>query len=232
MAAIATGAQSVRVIWAIIRKDLLIEWRSQARIVSLSAFAVLVLLLFSFAVGPHTESLRRHASGYLWLGVIFASTLLVQQSMRTEIESDAMTQLQLVPVSSTSLFYGKAIACFFQLLLISLVMLPPLFALCDIKLTESLGWLMLVLILGNAGIAAPGALYSAMTARMNAQQLLIPLLLYPLLVPALLSAVKSTSLILSGDPMGQLSSWVGLLICFDLVFWSVCGILYGRVIDR
>ncbi|MGC6508600.1 MAG: heme exporter protein CcmB [Myxococcota bacterium] len=232
MAAIATGAQSVRVIWAIIQKDLLIEWRSQARIVSLSAFAVLVLLLFSFAVGPHTESLRRHASGYLWLGVIFASTLLVQQSMRTEIESDAMTQLQLVPVSSTSLFYGKAIACFFQLLLISLVMLPPLFALCDLNLTESLGWLMLVLILGNAGIAAPGALYSAMTARMNAQQLLIPLLLYPLLVPALLSAVKSTSLILSGDPMGQLSSWVGLLICFDLVFWSVCGILYGRVIDR
>lgn len=222
----------MRVIWAIIRKDLLIEWRSQARIVSLSAFAVLVLLLFSFAVGPHTESLRRHASGYLWLGVIFASTLLVQQSMRTEIESDAMTQLQLVPVSSTSLFYGKAIACFFQLLLISLVMLPPLFALCDLNLTESLGWLMLVLILGNAGIAAPGALYSAMTARMNAQQLLIPLLLYPLLVPALLSAVKSTSLILSGDPMGQLSSWVGLLICFDLVFWSVCGILYGRVIDR
>ncbi|MEC8382460.1 MAG: heme exporter protein CcmB, partial [Myxococcota bacterium] len=126
-------------IWAIIRKDLLIEWRSQARIVSLSAFAVLVLLLFSFAVGPHTESLRRHASGYLWLGVIFASTLLVQQSMRTEIESDAMTQLQLVPVSSTSLFYGKAIACFFQLLLISLVMLPPLFALCDLNLTESLG---------------------------------------------------------------------------------------------
>ena len=222
----------MRVIWAIIRKDLLIEWRSQARIVSLSAFAVLVLLLFSFAVGPHTESLRRHASGYLWLGVIFASTLLVQQSMRTEIESDAMTQLQLVPVSSTSLFYGKAIACFFQLLLISLVMLPPLFALCDLNLTESLGWLMLVLILGNAGIAAPGALYSAMTARMNAQQLLIPLLLYPLLVPALLSAVKSTSLILSGDPMGQLSSWMGLLICFDLVFWSVCGILYGRVIDR
>ena len=222
----------MRVICAIIRKDLLIEWRAQARIVSLSAFAVLVLLLFSFAVGPHTESLRRHASGYLWLGVIFASTLLVQQSMRTEVESDAMTQLQLVPVSSTSLFYGKAIACFFQLLLISLVMLPPLFALCDLNLTESFGWLMLVLFLGNAGIAAPGALYSAMTARMNAQQLLIPLLLYPLLVPALLSAVKSTSLIFSGDPMGQLTSWVGLLLCFDLVFWSVCGILYGRVIDR
>ena len=125
MAAVTTGAFVMRVIWAIIRKDLLIEWRAQARIVSLSAFAVLVLLLFSFAVGPHTESLRRHASGYLWLGVIFASTLLVQQSMRTEVESDAMTQLQLVPVSSTSLFYGKAIACFFQLLLISLVMLPP-----------------------------------------------------------------------------------------------------------
>jgi heme exporter protein B len=216
----------------IIKKDLLIEWRAQARVISLAAFAVLVLLLFSFAVGPHTESLRRHAAGYLWLGILFASTTLVQQSMRTEVESDAISQLMLSPISSTVLFYGKALACFCQLLLISIIMLPALFALCDIVLREPVEMLFLVLVLGCAGMAAPGALYAAMTARLNTQQLLVPLLLYPLLVPAILSAVKSTSLIFSGDPMGQLSSWLSLLTCFDLVFWSVCGILYGKVIDR
>jgi heme exporter protein B len=222
----------MKLIGAIILKDLLIEWRAKSRLISLCAFAVLVLLLFSFAVGPHTDSLRRHAAGYLWLGVIFASTMMVQQSMRTEVESGAITQLVLAPISPAILFYGKAIANALQLIVISLVMLIPLFALCDLMMKESIFYLFAVLILGNAGIAAPGALYAAMTARVSSQQLLLPLLLYPLIVPALLSAVKATSLIFSGDLMGQLPSWLILLLCFNIVFWSICGVLYGRVIDR
>ena len=62
MAAVTTWAFVMRVIWAIIRKDLLIEWRAQARIVSLSAFIVLVLS-FCFRCGSTQSHSRRHASG-------------------------------------------------------------------------------------------------------------------------------------------------------------------------
>ena len=47
----------------------------------------------------------------------------------------------------------------------------------------------------------------------------------------LLAAVKATSLALLGDPMNQASSWLTLLVCFDAVYWSLCGILFGKVID-
>ena len=40
------------------------------------------------------------------------------------------------------------------------------------------------------------------------------LLLLPLVAPVLLAATRATSLLLSGDPMGQLGSWMGLLLAF------------------
>jgi heme exporter protein B len=52
-----------------------------------------------------------------------------------------------------------------------------------------------------------------------------------LVVPCLLAAVKATTLILQGDPMDQIGSWLTLLACFDALYWSLCGVLFGKVID-
>ena len=88
-----------------------------------------------------------------------------------------------------------------------------------------------MILLGAGGLSAPGTLYAAMTAQARARQALLPLLLFPLVVPALLSAVKSTGLVLHGDPMGQLGAWVALLATFDLVYWTLCGVLFARVVE-
>ena len=97
--------------------------------------------------------------------------------------------------------------------------------------TPRLLTLLLVIVLGAAGLSAPGTLYAAMTAQLKAKQTLLPLLLFPLIVPALLASVKATSLVILGDPMGQARPWIILLIAFDLIYWSLCGLLYGRVVE-
>jgi heme exporter protein B len=89
-----------------------------------------------------------------------------------------------------------------------------------------------IIVLGAAGLSAPGTLYAGMTAQVKAKQMLLPLLLFPLIVPALLASVKATSLVILKDPMGQLTSWIALLGAFDLIYWSLCGLLYGRVIEE
>ena len=86
--------------------------------------------------------------------------------------------------------------------------------------------------LGAAGLSAPGTLYAAMTAQVRAKQTLLPLLLFPLIVPALLASVKATSLVILGDPMGAIKSWVTLLAAFDLLYWSLCGLLYAKVVEE
>lgn len=216
---------------AILRKDLLIEGRSWVRWLGLISFAILVLLLFSFAVGPNSVVLQKHAAGYMWLATLFASANLFTQSFLLETEEGAIEQIQMAPVHPAALFYGKAIANTLQLLLVMFVMLPPLIALCDVWFTESFVIFIITMVLGALGLSAPGAMYAAMTARLSNQQLLMPLLLFPLIVPALLSAVKATSLIFFGDPMGQIGSWLQLLTAFDVIYWVLCGIIFGRIVE-
>lgn len=216
---------------AVFHKDLLAEWRARSRAAALVCFAFLVLLLFSFAVGPDTSVLRAHAAGYLWLAVLLSSTLLLSRSFQLEIESDALERVLLLPVPAAVVFYGKALANAVQVTAVGLVAMPVTLALCDATVTEPGGWLGLALILGAAGLAAPGTLYAALTARLRGQAVLLPLLLFPLVVPALVASVKATSLVLAGDPMGQLPSWIMLLVSFDLVYWSLCGVLAGRVLE-
>ena len=215
----------------ILSKDLLIEWRARTRTFGLACFAVTMLLLFSFAVGPDTAALRQHAGGYLWLTLLLSSTLLLARSFQVETESGALDTLLLAPTPPAAIFYGKAFANAAQLAIIALVALPVTLALCDATLQEAASRLALIVTLGAAGLAAPGTLYAALTARLSARQLMLPLLLFPLVVPVLLAAVKATSLVLSGDPMGQINSWIGLLASFDLIYWSLCGVLFGKVVD-
>ena len=89
-----------------------------------------------------------------------------------------------------------------------------------------------VLFMGCSGIAAPGSLYSGLTARLSSQQLMLPVLLFPLVVPTVLAAVKATNLLCNGDPMGQATSWLGVLVALNLLYWSLCGFLFSKVIDE
>jgi heme exporter protein B len=216
---------------AVVRKDLLIEGKSWTRLMGLIAFSILILLLFSFAIGPNTAMLQKHAAGYLWLATLLASSTLFTQSFLLETEGGAIEQLQLAPVNPASLFFGKAIANSIQLFTMMLAMVPALVVICDVSFTES-AWLLLVtMILGALGLSAPGAMYAAMTARLSNQQLLLPLLLFPLMVPVLIGTAKVTSLIFFGDAMGQISSWMKLLGAFDLIYWALCGALFGRIVE-
>jgi heme exporter protein B len=222
----------IRQTGAVLRKDLLIGWRSKARLLALALFALTMLLLFSFAIGPNTASLRAHAGGYLWMGVLVSSTLLLAQNFQIETEGGALEGLLLLPVDPRALFYGKALANLVLLVVLTLITLPLLLVLYDIGLDRGDWLLAVVIVLGCAGVSAPGTLYSALTSRAGAQQLMLPVLLFPLVIPCMLAAVKATGLLLTGDPMEQAPSWTVLLVCFDLIYWSLGGLLFARVIEE
>jgi heme exporter protein B len=216
---------------AALRKDLLLSWRGRLQIVAVFAFGAAALLLFSFAIGPDSLALRQHAAGFLWLALLLASTLSLAESFERELEERALEGLLLLPVSARVLYYGKAIANFLQLAMLGVMLVPVMVVLYDagtLRLASLLG----IILLGAAGLSAPGTLYAAMTAQARARQALLPLLLFPLVVPVLLAAVKATSLIILGDPMGQLRPWATLLAAFAVVHLSLCGLLFGRVVEE
>jgi heme exporter protein B len=227
------GAGTVHQAWALIRKDLLLEWRGRSRFLSVVLFGVVTLLLFSFAVGPDSVALRAGAAGFLVLALLLSSTLSLAESFRLEQEQRALEGLMLLPVSGTALYYGKAIGSTLFLLLLAPILTPVGLVLYAVELEPlRLAGLMAVWLLAAAGLSAPGTLYAAMTSRLQSQDVLPPLLLFPLVVPVLMASVKAAALILSGDPMSQLTSWVALLIAFDVIYWTLCGLLFPHTIEE
>ena len=193
-------------------------------------FGAAALLLFSFAIGPDASALRTFSAGFLWLGLLLSSTLTLAESFHAEMENRALEGLLLLPADPRALYYGKAIANWIQLAILGIALIPIMVVLYDAGTTALLK-LLSVILLGTAGLSAPGTLYAGMTAQLKAKQTLLPLLLFPLIVPALLASVKATSLVILGDPMGQSAAWIRLLVAFDLIYWSLCGLLYGRVVE-
>ncbi len=221
-----------RAIFEVLRKDLLLAWRTRARVAAVLAFGVTSLLLFSFAAGPDTVKLRANASGYLWLAILLCSTLALTESFRYEVQNRALEGLRLIPTEPFAIFIGKSLANLLLLLLLGVALVPAMVVLYDVSFKLGLPMMIGVIFLGAAGISAPGTLYGLLAARVRSGEVLLPLLLFPLEVPALLSSTRATELVLTGDPMGQLQSWLGLLFAFNVIFWSVCGLLFGRLMEE
>lgn len=219
-------------IFLVLQKDLLLLWRTRARVVAVLAFGVTSLLLFSFAAGPDTTRLKANASGYLWLAILLCSTLSLSESFRLEMQNRALEGLRLLPTEARAIFFGKSLANLLVLFLLGVAMIPPMVLLYDVAFREGVSMMVAVIFLGAAGISAPGTLYGLLSARVRSGEVLLPLLLFPLEVPALLASSRSTDLVINGDPMGQLQAWMGLLFAFNLIFWSVCGLLFGRLLEE
>jgi len=213
-----------------LRKEMLLQWRTRVQLAAVFVFGASSLLLFSFAVGPNAQILRQFSAGFLWLGLLLSSTLTLAESFHAEMENRALEGL-LLPASPHVIFYGKALANWIQLVILGCALVPVTVVLYDAGTTDLLR-LFLVIALGTAGLSALGTLYAAMTAQVRSKQTLLPILLFPLIVPALLASVKATSLIVLGDPMKQLAPWIRLLAAFDAIYWALCGLFFGRVVEE
>ena len=215
---------------AALRKELLLQWRVRAQILAVFIFGATALLLFSFAIGPNSEALRLFSAGFLWLGLLLSSTLALSESFQLEMEQRALEGLLLLPAGARALYYGKAISNWIQLTMLGVGLVPVMVILYDAGTTRLFS-LFGIILLGSAGLSAPGTFYAAMASQARSKQTLLPLLLFPLVVPVLLAAVKATSLVILGDPMGQVRAWVTLLAAFDAIYWSLCGLLFGRIVE-
>jgi TctA family transporter len=108
----------------IARKDIQIEWRGRGRINATLFFAILTLLLFSFAMGPESKLLTRVAGGFFWLALLLSSVMSLSESMRIERDNFALEGVRLIPVSPMAFFLGKALVNSLYLWLLSLVLMP------------------------------------------------------------------------------------------------------------
>src|SRR6267154_2120406 len=114
----------VRRVLVIMAKDLRAELRTKEAINASLSFALVVLLLFSFAFDPSEETTREISGGLLWIVFAFAGTLLLNRSFARELSNDCLDALIAAPLPGSALFLGKALANLALLMAVEAVCFP------------------------------------------------------------------------------------------------------------
>jgi heme exporter protein B len=219
--------------WAILRKDLQIELRTKESVPAMALFSVTVFVLFHF--GLQRNALEGDlAAGVLWVTLILATVLAVNRLFVTEREQGGIDGLLLAPIDRTAVFIAKAGALFLYLVLLELIAVPAFgLLLLGPGLGGALPELPLILLLGDVGIAAVGALVAALAAETRARELIVPLLLLPLLVPLLISCAQATEPLLRPEQGPEdLGRWLGLLTLYDVVFVLVSIAVFDFLLEE
>lgn len=219
---------TIRAVAIILGKELRLELRTRELLAATIVFALVVVVLFSFAFDPTPAESRRYGPGLLWIAFLFAGSLMLNPSFAREQINETLDALRMAPVSSFAILLGKILANFIFMSLAELLLVPIFAVLYNVSLAGILGRLVLVLALGTLGLTVTGTVFSAISAHARMRELLLPLLLLPVLTPLLIAAVESTASLFAEQPMMD-RTWVVFLAGFDIVFltasWLLCDYL-------
>jgi len=197
-------------------KDLRLEWRSRVTTNQVMPFAVLVLVLFAFALDPDRRILVAATPGLFWLAVLFAALLAIQRAFAVDSVDGVRDGLRLSGLDPAGIFLGKAGGIVVHLLALEAVLGAGVAVLYNTPLGSPI-LLTLTCLAATAGLAAAGSLYGVLAAGLRVRETILPLLLLPVVAPVLIGATQAFEAGFRGTPADGWR-WFGLLAVFALIY--------------
>ncbi len=189
---------------ALALRDLRLLWRRRGDALQPALFAVLVVVLFSLALGGEAELLAQVAAAVLWVAVLLSGLLALDTLFRGDAEDGSLEQWMLAPVPLAWLVLVRTAMHWATTALPLLLAAPLLAELLQLPRVQ-LPTLLAALALGTPLLSLIGAVVAALTVGMRRSGILLALLALPLYVPVLVFGAGSVALATQGlDPMGGL----------------------------
>jgi len=220
----------LRAIGAVAWKDLAAELRSKELISAMLVFALLVIIIFNFALELDVKTRNSVTSGVLWVTFVFAGTLGLNRSMAIEKDRGCLDGLLLAPVDRSAIYFGKAISNLAFMLIVEIIVLPIYSLLYNINLFQP--GLILIILLGSIGYTAVGTLLSAMSVQTRTRDVMLPILLFPVILPVVIAAIRASGAYLQNMPFDQILPWLNLLIVYDVIFIAVSFMVFDYVVEE
>jgi len=211
-------------------KDLRLEWRSRVSLSQVAPFALLILVLFAFALDDQRGVLQRATPGLFWVVVLLTALLAVQRSFAAEASDGARDALRLSLLDPAGVFLGKAAGIAAQLLAVELLLFVGVAVLYSTNLSGGV-LLSVTCLVATVGIASAGTLYGALVAGVRGRETLLPLLLLPVVAPVLIGATQAFEAAL-GTSSTNGWAWLGLLGVFALVYVAFGILAFGSVMEE
>jgi heme exporter protein B len=223
----------------IAKKDLKAEFRTKQMINSMMIFALLVIVIFSFAFGNEAsifipginkKIVELLAPGMLWIAFTFAGMLGLSRSFSGEKEEGCLEGLKLCPVDRSDIYNGKVLSNMVLMFLTEVTTVPVFVVLFGYDIKNIPG-LVIVVILGTFGFIFVGTLLSALTVNTRTRELLLPVILFPVLIPVILSAVTATGQMLGTGNISDISGELQILVVYDVIFLVVAQLVFEYTIE-
>lgn len=220
----------LRAMSAVVWKDLAAELRSRELLSAMLVFALLVIMIFNFALELDIKTRSTVTAGVLWVTFIFAGTLGLNRSMAIEKDRGCLDGLLLAPVDRSAIYFGKAIGNLIFMLIVEIIVLPIYSILYNTNLFDP-GFL-LVTLLGSIGYVTVGTLLAAMAVQARTRDILLPILLFPVIIPVILASVKASTGFLQAIELSEIMPWINLLIVYDVIFLAVALMTFDYVVEE
>lgn len=219
---------------ALLRKDLLLEWRGRELVPAMLAFVLGAMVLVRFGLGGETlAGGTRAATGLLWVIVVFTSMLALVRSFAQEREHGIWDGLLSTPADRSAIWAARATATFLFLAVTQIVALPLfwLFFLQEGR-SPSLGVLVAALLLADLGVAMLGSLLAGLATHVRAREVLLPVMFLPFMLPLVTVAVRLTVDTISPQTSGlHTSQGLGFLALYDTIFGLLGWALFEYVVE-
>ena len=211
-------------------KDLRVEARAKVTTQQVAPFAVLVLILFGFALDPDGGILERASAGLFWVAVLFCALLAVQRAFSIEASDGGRDALRMSGLDPTGVFLGKTAAIGVQLLALEALLAAGVVILYG-RHVSGVPLLVATCLAATAGLAAAGTLYGVLAAGLRVRETLLPILLLPVLAPVLIAATEAFDAALGGLA-SEGWPWCGALAFFAALYLAVGSAAFGTLLEE
>ncbi|WP_130620477.1 heme exporter protein CcmB [Dyella amyloliquefaciens] len=201
---------------ATLRRDLTLAWRRRGDITMPVLYALIVVTLFPFALGPEDALLQRIAGGVVLLTMLLAMLLALDAMFRSDIEDGSLEQLMLSPQPLAMMLAMKILAHWITTALPLIVVAPLLAGMLHLP-APVMPVLVYALLLATPLLSLLGAVLVALTAGSRRSGMLLALMLLPLCVPVVIFAAGAVAAAQQGLPWLAPIAWLGAALVMALV---------------
>ena len=206
--------------WILVSKDFLCLWRSRHILVGTFGFALLLVVVASFAfrhVGAGQEELQAVTPGIIWIIFLFSGVIALNHTFMIEEENRAMLGVLLYPLDPSIVYLSKWLTNFLFLIVLQVCVIVAHGVLFGVELFGVFAELVFLSALATAGFSAVGTLLAGIAVCSKGREIILPVVLFPLLLPLIASVVYLTRELLFSGAIDFGDFWFVLLLGFDVI---------------
>lgn len=212
-------------------KDLRRELRTKEVLTTTVSFAILLMVVFTFAFYQDDDSVKIVFPGILWVSIVYSGTLAIARTFTQEKDGGCLRALALIPRTHQSLYWAKLLLNLAFMLIFEAVLLPMLALAFSVDILDQLHLYALSIFICTLGFVALGTLMAALLVHNHLREVLLPILLFPLAVPLIIVGVKITAALFEGADFSAIWPWLKIALAMDLAYIFIGQYLFQWVLS-